>query len=426
MQEEVFPAAEKILSDIENVFKKDLNLASFEIIPAEDNENKSPVFHEENSLGLATWCIQPLYCYVYNRLLDLRQNYHRREEPTTISRWLLGALLLNPDMSTFWNMRRELMRNGRLDPLQELRFVNVVLYHKAKCFEAFSYRRWLLKLILIENKEPTHDVDTLLHNEIQITTVAANRYGNNCHAWSHREQILSMLEALSTGNFNSFLENEWEESTRWCNLHISDYSGFSYRQFLLKRLLLRKYQPEQHKSPQEIQKRRDIIIDFVKTATRGCNDVFLLRDETCKDVLDLLHGAIATKGLEKKFEHTMVNLSYWAEDCIINEELINNFPGHDALWYHRRFLVFSMIALNNSYKNFFSYKTDSLNSLQTLRSVNENSKVMNKNMSQSLLEIAFCSKTKQLVDEAKRFGSYHNYLAERFCNYLAHMKINMP
>ncbi|XP_076181906.1 protein prenyltransferase alpha subunit repeat-containing protein tempura isoform X2 [Ptiloglossa arizonensis] len=108
MQDDIFPAAEKILSDIENVVKKNPSLKSFEIIPAEDNENKSPVFHQEDCLGLASWCVQPLYCYAYRRLFELRQNKHRREEPSTIARWLLGALLLNPDVTTFWNMRREL------------------------------------------------------------------------------------------------------------------------------------------------------------------------------------------------------------------------------------------------------------------------------------------------------------------------------
>ena len=134
MQQEVFSAAEKIVFDIENIFKKDSNLCSFEILPIDNNENKSPVFHGENSLGLASWCIKPLYSYVYNQLFTLRQNKYHREDPTTISRWLLVALLLNPDVVTFWNMKKELVKNGRVDPMEELRFISVILQNKAKGF----------------------------------------------------------------------------------------------------------------------------------------------------------------------------------------------------------------------------------------------------------------------------------------------------
>lgn len=428
MQEDAFPAAEKILSDVENVFKKDPHLVSFEIIPADDNENKSPVFHDENSLGLASWCIKPLYCYVYNRLLDLKHNQHRREEPTVVARWLLGALLLNPDVSTFWNMRREFLRNGRLDPLEDLRFVNIVLYYKAKCFEAFSYRRWILKLLLTESKESTYNPDTLFHNEFQITSVAADRYGNNCHAWSHRKHVLSMLEALSTPEFNAFLDKEWEESNKWCSRHVSDYSGLTYRQFLLKKILLRERRFDQPNFTSEfLSKRREIVLEFVKTAAR-CNDVFLLQNGSCKEVLNLLHGANATKSSEMKFEQMLINLSHWAEDCVTNEELINTFPGHEALWYHRRYLAFALLALNRSYGDFFSYDCRSFDLTKMTDTLMAKSKIsrsglMSERSSGNLLEIAFSLRNKDLIDMAKQYGNHHNRLAEKFFNFLSCMKL---
>ncbi|KOC69776.1 Protein prenyltransferase alpha subunit repeat-containing protein 1 [Habropoda laboriosa] len=204
MQDDIFPAAEKILSDIENVLKKNPSLKSFEIIPAEDNENKSPVFHQEDSLGLASWCVQPLYCYAHRRLFELRQNKHRREEPSTVARWLLGALLLNPDVTTFWNMRRELVRSHKLDASEEFLFSRLVLYHKPKCFEAFAYRRWLLSYIL-NTKDGHYDpepADSPLCTELDIATTCADRYASNYHAWSHRRH----WAVLSTVNMFEFKE----------------------------------------------------------------------------------------------------------------------------------------------------------------------------------------------------------------------------
>jgi len=61
---------------------------------------------------------------------------------------LTSALLLNPEVSTFWNMRRELVLGGYLKPNNELQFSAVVLTFKPKCAEIFTYRRWIFFNIL--------------------------------------------------------------------------------------------------------------------------------------------------------------------------------------------------------------------------------------------------------------------------------------
>ena len=402
---------------------------SFEIVPADNNENKSPVFHNENSLGLGSWCIQPLYCYVYNRLLDVRRNHYRREEPEIVLRWLFGALLLNPDVSTFWNMKREFIRNGKLNPIEELRFVNIVLYYRAKCFEAFSYRRWILKLILNKDNKWNPDMELLFCNEMQVSSMAANRYGNNCHAWNHKVYLIQLLEALLPSEFNSFLNDEWQESSKWCNRHISDYSGFVYRQILLKKLLVRNNYNEQCKSTMDIlKKRRELIFEFVKIAARSCNDVFLLHNGSCKEILDLLHGNYSTKHQDINFEQSLINLSYWTEECIFNEELIRTFPGHEALWYHRRFLVYSLIALIHSFAELGSYKNRYLTPLDNISKPNKECRTListpiRKIMSQSLLELALKLRNKNLIETMKLYEKNQNGLADKFFNFLVCMKL---
>jgi len=61
---------------------------------------------------------------------------------------LTSALLLNPEVTTFWNMRRELVIDGYLRPNDELLFSAVVLTFKPKCAEIFNYRRWIFSNIL--------------------------------------------------------------------------------------------------------------------------------------------------------------------------------------------------------------------------------------------------------------------------------------
>lgn len=61
---------------------------------------------------------------------------------------LTSAILLNPEVTTFWNMRRELVIDGTLNGNDELNFSAVVLTFKPKCAEIFNYRRWIFFNIL--------------------------------------------------------------------------------------------------------------------------------------------------------------------------------------------------------------------------------------------------------------------------------------
>lgn len=351
MQDDIFPAAEKILSDIENVVKKNSSLKTFEIIPAEDNENKSPVFHHEEALGLASWCVQPLYCYAYRRLLELRQNKHRREEPSTVARWLLGALLLNPEITTFWNMRRELVKAHKLDATEELSFARLVLYHKPKCFEAFAYRRWLLSYIL-DAKEPNYNpgpTESLLCAELELAGTCADRYANNYHAWSHRRHVLTLRE--SRGHTHPTFEFEWKNSLAWCQRHVSDYSSFSYRQFLLRKCMFEaRESPESlvKRAEDEYEQRREKLVEYINSnicVARGSG------------LLQRLPAVInEPRSIEQRT--CLTALSYWTEECRANEDIIRMFMDHEASWCHRRFLAHLLMCLISSYKKYSCYRNE--------------------------------------------------------------------
>lgn len=380
-----------------------------------DNENKSPVLHVENSLGLASWSVKPLYRYAYNCLLELRQNRSKREDPSTVSKWLLGALLLNPDVTTFWNMRRELVRNGRLESKGELHFVAVVLYYKAKCFEAFAYRRWLIQFILMSTTLETANVETILRNEVNIASISADRYANNYHAWNHREYIVATFRACSPENYRQFLVSEWQSSGKWCSLHISDYSGFAYRQFLLKRL----FQFEEDSGPPTRleTKCREILFDFLDVEISAA-----VRNAPSHEVLNYLHAT------SEKLPHDNVNylsnlagLSYWAEECLFNEELLNLYPGHEAFWYHRRFLSHLLVALMTSYQMYSAYKMELIDKKMPQRSggdADESRDCRYRTLSQNPLGIAYRKRNCNVIAKARDVGGYQNVMGERFAKFL--------
>lgn len=130
---------------------------TFDIIPlpSHQNTNKSPIVHEQHHLGLESWCVQHVYEYAHNTILagtrppSLRAQ--RPQSPTKpaaqstdqMLKYLNSATLINPDVATYWNIRRKLFVRNRLNIGREFQFTAIVLSKKPKSNEAFFYRRWL-------------------------------------------------------------------------------------------------------------------------------------------------------------------------------------------------------------------------------------------------------------------------------------------
>lgn len=129
-----------------SIFRKE-----FEIIPVEtNNSNKSPIVRNDQNLGLESWCVKHIYNYAYNKLMDeyfLKKNSKKINHNNchVVDALLMGVLLINPDVATFWNKRKEMVVDGLLNYTDELKFTRIVLSHKSKCNEVFAYRKWLLK-----------------------------------------------------------------------------------------------------------------------------------------------------------------------------------------------------------------------------------------------------------------------------------------
>lgn len=129
---------------------------AFDVVPMDINfQNKSPVLHLENCLGLESWCVKHVYMYCYSELMDKYslKSKGKTQKISTIDsdrlvRLLNLTLLLNPEINSLWNRRRELVEGLLIDKTVELHFIRLVLSRKPKCNEAFAYRRWLLETIL--------------------------------------------------------------------------------------------------------------------------------------------------------------------------------------------------------------------------------------------------------------------------------------
>ncbi|CAB3388512.1 Hypothetical predicted protein [Cloeon dipterum] len=303
LQEDDFPAAEKILADLDNVFRTDPELEDFFIIPVSGNQNKSPVVHADHSLGLESWCVQHLYCYVYGKLIN-HKTRKKREDPKVVARLLRGALLINPETAAFWNMMKQLIESERVGPEEDLRFSAVVLGFKPKCSEVFTHRKWVLRKMVAQADVQPMAVLKYLQAELRITQLAASKYPSNYNAWNHRKWVLEALAPKGGAEQKELLKQELKLSHCWTSNHVSDYSGLQYRQYVMQTV----FSTFRHE-------------DFL------CRTEWLLE--------------LPSK-VEAKCCSSCAAASVLEQELQMLSELIVRYEGHESLWYHRRFVLHSL------------------------------------------------------------------------------------
>ncbi|KAM6328593.1 protein prenyltransferase alpha subunit repeat-containing protein 1 isoform 2-T2 [Alca torda] len=381
--EEVAVLVQRVVKDIRNAFQRNPHIDEIGLIPCpEARYNRSPIVLVENKLGVESWCVKFLLPYVHNKLLLYRQRkqWLNKDELIDITCTLL---LLNPDFTTAWNVRKELILSGTLNPLKDLHLGKLALtkfpkspetwIHRSDTFlkvaigwfwnrcepvqnrktsvlqtggcqafqsiphasiailltHAAAWRRWVLQQLIQENSLPSHvtkgnlgaapveRIHRLVQEEMNVCSEAAGRYPSNYNAWSHRIWVLQHLGKLTV----KVLLDELSSTKYWVSMHVSDHSGFHYRQFLLKSLIGR---------------------------TVTDNNV-LVQNQMVNEQNPNLQKEEESAGAEAACaEEQSVDLPrHLEEELELCTELIDTYPGHETLWCHRRRVFYLQHHLNN-------------------------------------------------------------------------------
>jgi len=327
--------SEKILRSIENIVKSDPDLEDFTIIPTEANtQNKTPVLYEEHHLGLESWCIKYVYQYICSELFNVRKSLAQlkmvRSKRENLNYLLMGGLFINPDVATFWNMRRELLEVDTLNYEQELKFSKLVLTRKSKSNEAFSYRRWLLKRI-IEKMSKNRVVlpFNLLENELNVCLITANSVQNNYHAWTHRIWCMEQFVLY----YPNIVTRELEFSKEWIGQHVSENTGYHYRQFII----------DLFKGCQNIPLHTEYFNEVIKQLN-------ILNDGEAVQLIYYLLGT-STRNRPDDYLPQLINyLVLLLYELLVVIENINwTFKEHESLWLHRRYVLSSLFEVSHEY-----------------------------------------------------------------------------
>ncbi|XP_068422806.1 protein prenyltransferase alpha subunit repeat-containing protein 1 [Clinocottus analis] len=364
-EEEVDVLVQRVVKDITNAFKKNPNIDEIGVIPCpEARYNRSPIVLVENKLGVESWCVKFLLPYVHNKLLLYRQRKHwlDREALADITCTLL---LLNPDFTTAWNVRKELLECGALSPEKDLYLGKLALTKFPKSPETWIHRRWVLQQVLRQfstvgrgwkhqqadaerSQRPSEHLARTLHQEMKVCCDAACRYPSNYNAWSHR---IWVLQHMAKGNVKVF-HDELSSMRLWVSMHVSDHSGFHYRQFLLKELITELSQTPastttttsspQHQcstvpssSPPTHPEYDHDQANGELSGAEAAGEEAADEEAACEEA----SGEEAEGDEEKQLSSTTV-LQLFHQEVELCSDLILSFPGHETLWSHRRHVYY--------------------------------------------------------------------------------------
>lgn len=149
-------------------------------------------------------------------------------------RLLRGALLINPETTTFWNMCKQLVDSERISPEHELKFTAIVLSFKPKCSEVFTHRKWVLQKLLQQPDLQTFMILKFLREDLKVTLLAASKYSSNYNAWNHRKWAMENL--VPKCHNTEILKQELKQCHWWTSNHVSDFSGLQFRQYILQQI----------------------------------------------------------------------------------------------------------------------------------------------------------------------------------------------
>ncbi|KAJ1342813.1 hypothetical protein BSLG_002632 [Batrachochytrium salamandrivorans] len=210
---------------------------------AQESIYSSAFLMMDGNLAIAATALKPIYKYAWHLLstLDLSwisshsnvsivdrvpiSSIASDENPAykTIAEASQALVLINPECYTAWNARKHLICQGFIDPLDEFHYTSLLLSKHRKSSIVWAHRFW------IRSHLSSDILCTLLPLDINVCQQAADSYKRNYPAWTYRMKIAGSPS-------KDYILAELSTVRKWTKMHVSDYSGWNYCQWLLSRL----------------------------------------------------------------------------------------------------------------------------------------------------------------------------------------------
>lgn len=183
-----------------------------------------------------------------------------------------------------------------MDARRELRFLDVLFTKHRKSSDAWSHRAWVLQQVM-RGATASDDRAEVIAREVEACARVAHAYPRCYFAWTHRHRVALFMTLEQ-------LLGELSATEEWARTHLADFSALHHRQVILQSLL------------------DSALPRGAGAGTATSAAVF--RVDAAPDaavVWELLRA-----------------------DFALTAHLIETYPGHEAHWCHRRFLLDCVVA----------------------------------------------------------------------------------
>jgi protein prenyltransferase alpha subunit repeat containing protein 1 len=194
---------------------------------------------------------------------------------------------------------KRLLVAGLLDPAAELALLNLVFSKHRKAQQAWAHRQYVVTLLLARRS-----ATAVLATELAVTARALDVYPKLYMGWTYRHWLVQRLPDAAA----LAAEHAWLRA--WLPRHVSDHAAAHHLQGVLAR------------------RTATALPDAAPPLLAHVSSPAWLAPAAPADLPD----AAAV--------HTL-----WADDAKWLAGLVITYPGHEALWAHRRFLAAASAAL---------------------------------------------------------------------------------
>lgn len=209
---------------------------------------------------------------------------------------------------------------------------------KNSLIEFVCCSRWL------SARRPTEEHFAYLKEEIELCEIIAERYPRNYHAWSYRHWIWLQITGMNKHKSaqQTLIKEEMEMMNIWCKSHLMDGSGWNHRALLVSSALK---------------------IEWVANIMKKSAEMIL----------------------SAEYEYI--------------SQLLSAYPKHEALWYHRRFVIQQYLAFA------FRKETHTTSCFETL--ICDTSKILIESIC-NIRKASGASESLQLAWDSLHFHTTHN------------------
>lgn len=204
--------------------------------------------------------------------------------------------------------RRERKRDYSLSVTETVQLSRAVLLVNAECYTVWNIRKELISAGILS-----------LEDDIKFSALVLSKHPRSAETFAHRRWTIGQLEKHKGQNefVHCCLRSELAISLRAAESYADNYTAWSHRSWLVERFM------------KDMKKRLFCELQVMRKWT----------ERHISDNCGFHHKQVLLKYLKNVCSNSEV-IHLLLSELEFTSDLILTFPGHEVVWYHRRFVYY--------------------------------------------------------------------------------------